>query len=99
MPEMRRPNLIFILTDQQRWDTIGGWGYSHMFTPAIDSLVEGGMSFTNAHCPGATCVASRAAIFTGMYAHNTAAYAFKSWGHQRNWSNVVNNSPSCLSLC
>lgn len=81
----RPPNLVFILTDQQRRDTIAAWGHGHMVTPAMDSLVDGGLSFTNAHCPGATCTASRAALFTGMYAHNTGTYSFRDWGHQPNW--------------
>ncbi len=83
----QKPNIIFILTDQQRADTIGAWGNSHMVTPAMDSLVSGGHSFRNCHCPGATCTPSRAAIFTGMYPHNTGVYSFNEWGHQRTWVN------------
>ena len=58
-----RPNILLLLTDQQRADTIGAWGYDHMVTPAMDDLVRDGFSFRNAFCPGATCMASRAAIF------------------------------------
>ncbi|SVE08234.1 uncharacterized protein METZ01_LOCUS461088, partial [marine metagenome] len=67
----QQPNIILIMTDQQRWDTIQAWGYDHMITPAQDRLVREGVSFREAYCPGATCVASRAAIFTGMYPHNS----------------------------
>lgn len=95
MPE-RRPNLVFILTDQQRWDTVGAWGFPHMITPSIDSLAQGGMSFTSTYCPGATCVASRAALFTGLYAHNTGAYSFNPWGHQPNW---IEDLASCGYHC
>jgi len=83
----KRPNIIFLLTDQQRADTVRAWGHEHMTTPAIDSLVEGGYSFRNCFCAGATCTPSRAALFTGMYAHNTGAYSFNQWGHQRTWVN------------
>lgn len=73
------------MTDQQRADTIASLGAEHMLTPNIDTLTHNGASFSNAFCPGATCAPSRAAMFTGMYAHNTGAYSFNNWGHQRTW--------------
>lgn len=82
---MRPPHLIFIITDQQRADTIGAWGQAHMRTPNIDGLAAGGCSFRECHAPGATCVASRAALFTGLYAHNTGCYSFNDWAHHRTW--------------
>ena len=87
-----RPNIILIMTDQQRFDTIGAWGYDYMTTPAQDRLVREGLSFRNAFCPGATCVASRAAIFTGMYGHNTGAYSFDHWADHRNWVEDLNDA-------
>ena len=75
-----RPNIILIMTDQQRIDTIRTWDNAHMTTPAHDRLAREGVSFRQAYCPGATCVASRAAIFTGMYPHNTGVYSFQNWG-------------------
>ena len=81
----QQPNIILIMTDQQRWDTINAWGYDHMITPAQDRLAREGVSFRQAYCPGATCIASRAAIFTGMYPHNTGVYSFNDWGNHRNW--------------
>lgn len=80
-----RPHIILIMTDQQRFDTLGAWGYDHMVTPHMDRLVNEGISFRQAYCPGATCIASRAAIFTGMYAHNTGVYTFQRWAHHRCW--------------
>ena len=80
-----RPNIILIMTDQQRVDTIRAWGYDHMITPAQDRIAGEGVSFRRTYCPGATCVASRAAIFTGMYPHNTGVYSFNPWGDHRNW--------------
>jgi arylsulfatase A-like enzyme len=85
MPQDRRPNLILIMTDQQRFDTIGAWGYDHVLTPAMDRLAGEGLSFCNAFCPGATCIAARAAVFTGMYPHNTGVYSFNNWASHRNW--------------
>ena len=66
-PHMQ-PNIILIMTDQQRFDTVGAWDYEYMITPAIDRIVQNGISFREAYAPGATCIASRAAIFTGMWA-------------------------------
>ena len=54
------PHIILIMTDQQRFDTIGAWGYEHMVTPHQDRLVREGVSFRQAYCPGATCVRNRA---------------------------------------
>jgi len=80
-----RPHIVLIMTDQQRFDTIGAWGHEHMITPHMDRLVAEGVSFRQAYCPGATCIASRAAIFTGMYAHNTGVYTFQDWAQHRCW--------------
>ncbi len=82
---MSTPNIILILTDQQRADTVAAWGNEHMITPHMDRLVHEGLSFEQAYCPGATCIASRAAIFTGMYPHTTGVYSFQSWANHRNW--------------
>ena len=83
--QRERPHIILIMTDQQRVDTIGAWESAHMTTPHMDRLAAEGLSFRRAYCPGATCMASRAAIFTGMYPHNTGVYAFDAWSHHRNW--------------
>ena len=74
-----------IITDQQRFDTIGAWGQDHMITPNMDRIAQNGVSFTQSYCPGATCVASRAAIFTGMYPHTTGVYSFQNWENHHCW--------------
>jgi len=65
----KRPNVIFILTDDQRYGTIGALGNDQIQTPRIDELVECGTSFLNAHIPGGTasavCMPSRAMINSG----------------------------------
>ncbi len=66
---MKKPNIVFILTDDQRFDTIGALGNKEVKTPYMDLLVSSGVAFTNAHIPGGTCGAvcmpSRAMIHTG----------------------------------
>lgn len=90
MPE--RPNILFIITDQQRADTIKAWGAEYMQTPNMDLLASRGTSFRQAYCPAATCTPSRAAIFTGMYAHNTGCYSFFDWAHHRTWIQDLNDA-------
>ena len=66
---MPKPNVLLILTDDQRFDTIQSWGYPQMITPNLDRLVRNGLSFRQAHIPGGTsgavCMPSRAMLMTG----------------------------------
>ncbi|MEM1443649.1 MAG: sulfatase-like hydrolase/transferase [Verrucomicrobiota bacterium] len=66
-----RPNIIFIITDQQRFDTISALGYPHMDTPNLDRLVNEGVTFTQCHITAPSCAPSRASLFTGQYPHTT----------------------------
>ena len=69
-----RPNILWYCTDQQRFDTIGALGNSHVITPTIDSLVNSGVAFTHAYCQSPICTPSRASFLTGLYpskVHNT----------------------------
>lgn len=91
--EMGRPrNVVVIKTDQQRADTIAALGHPHMITPNLDRLVREGVTFTNSFCSAATCIASRAAFYTGMYAHNTGCYGFDPWAHNRSWVEEIRDA-------
>lgn len=61
------PNILWICTDQQKWNTIGALGNQFVKTPNIDRLVREGVSFTNAHCQSPVSAPSRASFLTGMY--------------------------------
>ena len=63
----QRPNILWICTDQQRYDTIGALGNPHIRTPNLDRLVEQGVAFTHAHSQSTICTPSRASFLTGMY--------------------------------
>ena len=77
-----RPNVVLILTDQQRLDTIGALGHSHMDTPNLDRLVDEGITFTNCHVTAPSCAPSRASLFTGHYPHTTGVYKNgDTWRH------------------
>ena len=67
MPDAR-PNILWICTDQQRYDTIGALGNAHVSTPHIDRLVSEGFACTHAYCQCPICTPSRASFLTGMYA-------------------------------
>lgn len=68
---MNKPNILFIITDDQRRDTIHSLGNTDIITPNLDSLVKEGTSFTNTYIAGgytgAICMPSRAMINTGKY--------------------------------
>ena len=65
----KKPNVLFIVTDDQRFDTIHALGNNEISTPNLDRLVSRGTSFVRAHIAGGTCGAvcmpSRAMILTG----------------------------------
>ena len=63
-----RPNILWICTDQQRYDTIGALGNPHVSTPNIDRLVREGTAFERAYCQSPICTPSRVSFMTGMYA-------------------------------
>ena len=66
-----RPNILWICTDQQRYDTIRALGNPHINTPCIDNLVGEGVSFTQAYAQSPVCTPSRAAFLTGRYPRTT----------------------------
>ena len=67
--EAKRPNILFMLTDDQRWDAIGLGGSKHLKTPHMDRLGKEGVYFKNAFCTTSLCSPSRASILSGLYAH------------------------------
>jgi len=61
------PNIIFLLTDDQRWDTLGCMGNPIIHTPNMDDLAANGVLFTNAFVTTSICASSRASILSGQY--------------------------------
>lgn len=61
----KQPNILFIMTDQQRFDTIAALGNEHIHTPNMDRLVRRGVSFTNAYSTCPVCVPARYTVRTG----------------------------------
>jgi N-acetylglucosamine-6-sulfatase len=65
----QRPNILFLLTDDQRWDALGVAGHPSLKTPHMDRLAQEGVHFRNAFCTTSLCSPSRASILSGLYAH------------------------------
>ena len=72
---MSRPNILWICTDQQRYDTIHYLGNQAIHTPNLDRLCREGTSFTNAYCQNPVCSPSRASFLTGKYPSETGITA------------------------
>lgn len=65
-----RPNIIFILSDDHRYDAMGFIGkYSYLQTPNLDRIAKEGAYFKNAFVTISVCAPSRASFLTGMYPH------------------------------
>src|SRR5690554_1715111 len=62
---MRRPNFLFIITDQQRADYLGCYGHPVLKTPNIDSLAERGVRFNRCYVNTPICMPNRASLMTG----------------------------------
>ena len=62
-----RPNILLILTDQQRRDSLGCYGNSHIRTPNLDALARDGVCFENHFVTNVVCMPSRASLLTGRY--------------------------------
>ncbi|MBP85371.1 MAG: choline-sulfatase [Planctomycetaceae bacterium] len=60
-----RPNVLFLLSDDQRPDTIAALGNQHIETPNLDMLARRGVAFTRAVCANPICTPSRAEILSG----------------------------------
>ncbi len=62
-----RPNVLWICTDQQRFDTLGCYGNEFVTTPAIDRLAREGLLFEQCYAQNPLCQPSRGAFLTGRY--------------------------------
>ncbi len=66
----RPPNIIFLMTDDQRWDNMGCYGKPEFNTPNIDKLAKEGITFDKAYYTVAICMPSRVTMMTGRYYSN-----------------------------
>ena len=66
-----QPNILVIMTDQQHIDTLSAGGCRYVKTPAMDSLMHRGVSFTQSYSPNPVCSPARSAVFTGRMSTET----------------------------
>lgn len=86
-----RPNIILIMTDQQRFDTIRAAGFEYMDTPHLDRLIEQGVLLTECHVTAASCAPARASLFKGFYPHTTGILKNADcW--RRSWVELLNQA-------
>ncbi len=74
--EARRPNFVFILVDDLRWDAMSCMNHPFVKTPNIDRIATGGVRFANAFVTTSLCAPSRAAFLTGACAHTNENQEF-----------------------
>ena len=86
--QAKKPNIIFILTDDQRWDALHFAGNSIIETPEMDALARSGTYFKNAFSTTPICAASRASILTGLY-ERTHGYTFQKTRLQQPYANIM----------
>jgi len=84
-------NLLFITTDQQRWDSLPCYGLDFMRTPALDRLAREGLVFENCVVPAPICVPYRAAILSGQYPSTTGVLGNSHWlpDHVPTWPGLI----------
>ncbi|MFO7611612.1 MAG: sulfatase-like hydrolase/transferase, partial [Clostridia bacterium] len=70
----KRPNILFILSDQHSPHVLGCAGNRDIRTPNLDSLASEGVVLDNMYCQNPLCVPSRASLITGRYSRNTGIY-------------------------
>ncbi len=94
--ESNRPNLVFILADDQCYETIAAWGDLPIETPNLDRLARRGTSFTHTYnmgsWTGAVCVASRTMLNTGRFlwhAHRVQGQLVEEQRAGRMWSEML----------
>lgn len=73
-----RPNILFILTDDQGWGTLGCYGSKQVPTPNLDRLASDGMRFTDAYVMP-QCTPTRAALFTGQHTARNGMWHVIPW--------------------
>jgi arylsulfatase A-like enzyme len=65
----KRPNIVYMMTDDQAWHAMSGAGNPVVRTPNMDSLGRAGVRFTNMFATNSLCAPSRATFLTGKYSH------------------------------
>ena len=71
---MKKPNVLWLMTDEQRTDSLGCYHSPWANTPRLDALAESGVVFDNALSASPVCVPARTSMLTGLYPHDTRVW-------------------------
>lgn len=74
----QKPNIVFIISDQHKYEYTGAYGSELAITPNIDTLAQRGIMFTNAYTPAPVCALARASMITGMHPYANGAIYHKA---------------------
>ena len=85
--EPRKPNILFILTDDQGWPTLGCYGSKRVPTPHLDSLARDGVRFTDAYVMP-QCTPTRAALLSGQHTARNGMWHVLPW-YGSPWARVA----------
>ncbi|CAF0698534.1 sulfatase family protein [Candidatus Methylacidithermus pantelleriae] len=86
--EQARPNIVFLLADDLRWDALGCMGNRIVRTPCLDALAQRGVLFESHFCATSICPVSRASIFLGQYERCHRIFDFAISFSPKVWSNA-----------
>ncbi len=88
---MTKPNILFLMTDQQRWDAIGCSG-NWVNTKNLDRIAREGVRFSNCVTTTPICIPARVTLQSGLYAHNTHVWNninFTFPSNAQSWMRVI----------
>lgn len=90
---MEKPNILFLMTDEQRFDTLGAVN-PVVKTPNLDALSADGVLFTRAYTSNPSCIPARAAMLTGKYPHQCGApgYITHAFDHEKAFPVLLQNA-------
>lgn len=78
-PEKRPPNILFMHTDQQHWESLSAFGCGHVRTPAMDRLAAAGTSFSLSYSANPVCCPARACWYTGRASQENGVIMNDAW--------------------
>jgi arylsulfatase A-like enzyme len=92
------PNVLVIMTDDQRWDAFGAAGNPILKTPNIDRIANEGVRFTQAFVTNSLCAPSRASLLTGLYSHVHGVTTHGTVPENRNQAGLADAQETFVSI-
>ena len=98
---MPSPNFLIIMSDQHAPDTLGGLGHPAVKTPALDSLMASGITFTSAYCAYPMCTPTRASFITGKHTpqHGVWELGTPLGSDQPTWAHALRLAGYRTTMC